>query len=388
MLTRIIIFRPIRKMKEIVSNFFRTVTALVTVVAGILYLCTILLPYVDTGKYWYLSFVGLGFLILFFTLLFLLIFWLTIRSKWWIVCGVILLLGYRQIDAAFAFHLPSKFEMVKGDDVLRVMQWNVHSWNQSTYPSEHRFDTKALPKMMALIEEYNPDVLCMEEFFESENRRKWPSNIATLKKMEYKYFFFLNPGRVDDHYEGVAIFSKLPILESGEVQVSVNSDADPLAYADVQFAGQRVRVIAVHLQSVKFDDKQYQDLNDLRRGRKPDIRGGRTIFSKLKAGFQHRYDQALRVRRQAEQSSYPVVVCGDFNDVPNSGTYFTIAGNLQDAFLKKGTFIGRTFRFISPTLRIDYILPDNHFEVTQFKRIKSTYSDHYPLVADLTLHQK
>ncbi|MBL7731929.1 MAG: endonuclease/exonuclease/phosphatase, partial [Chitinophagaceae bacterium] len=73
------------------------------------------------------------------------------------------------------------------------------------------------------------------------------------------------------------------------------------------------------------------------------------------------------------------------NDVPNSYTYFTIKGNLQDAFLKKGFGIGRTFSAISPTLRIDYILADRSFRVKQFNRIIKKLSDHYMLVTDLEL---
>ncbi|MGN6246740.1 MAG: endonuclease/exonuclease/phosphatase family protein [Ginsengibacter sp.] len=84
-----------------------------------------------------------------------------------------------------------------------------------------------------------------------------------------------------------------------------------------------------------------------------------------------------------EKSPYPVILTGDFNDVPNSNTYFTISKNMQDVFLKKGSFIGRTFRFISPTLRIDYILADKSFKVNQMRIIHVSYSDHYPVEADL-----
>ena len=42
---------------------------------------------------------------------------------------------------------------------------------------------------------------------------------------------------------------------------------------------------------------------------------------------------------------------------------------MQDAFLKKGFGIGRTFSALSPTLRIDYIFTDKHFKIKQFNRI-------------------
>ena len=62
---------------------------------------------------------------------------------------------------------------------------------------------------------------------------------------------------------------------------------------------------------------------------------------------------------------------GDLNDVPNSYTYFKVRGVFKDAFLEKGYGIGRTFRSLSPTLRIDYIFTDPRFKVQQLDR-KST----------------
>jgi endonuclease/exonuclease/phosphatase (EEP) superfamily protein YafD len=84
-------------------------------------------------------------------------------------------------------------------------------------------------------------------------------------------------------------------------------------------------------------------------------------------------------------SPYPVLFCGDLNDVPNSYTYFTVRGDMQDAFLKKGFGIGRTFSAISPTLRIDYIFADDNFKIIQFNRLVKHYSDHFMLVADIEM---
>ncbi|HEY1872287.1 MAG TPA: endonuclease/exonuclease/phosphatase family protein, partial [Chitinophagaceae bacterium] len=101
--------------------------------------------------------------------------------------------------------------------------------------------------------------------------------------------------------------------------------------------------------------------------------------------FVNRSLQANTAKEQIKQSRHPVIVCGDFNDIPNSYTYFTVRGKLRDAFLIKGSGIGRTFNSISPTLRIDYVLPSKEFEVLQFKRVVRNLSDHYMLVADLKL---
>ena len=91
------------------------------------------------------------------------------------------------------------------------------------------------------------------------------------------------------------------------------------------------------------------------------------------------------IRQVLGDSPYPVIFCGDLNDIPNSYTYFQIKGDMQDAFLKKGFGIGRTFTAISPTLRIDYIFADRRFRIHQFRRIAKNYSDHYMLVSDIEL---
>lgn len=88
---------------------------------------------------------------------------------------------------------------------------------------------------------------------------------------------------------------------------------------------------------------------------------------------------------EIDKSPYPVIVCGDFNDVPNSYAYCKIGDRLQNAFVEKGSGIGRTFSNISPTLRIDNIFTDKIFTISQFTRVRNNLSDHFPIIADVSL---
>ena len=118
------------------------------------------------------------------------------------------------------------------------------------------------------------------------------------------------------------------------------------------------------------------------------MKNSRGIFSKLKRGVINRCGQADLVKEEITKSPYPFILTGDFNDVPNSYTYFTIKDNdLQDAFLMTGFGVGKTFSYIAPTLRIDYILTTKNFSIKQFNRIIKDYSDHYMLVADVQLEK-
>jgi endonuclease/exonuclease/phosphatase family metal-dependent hydrolase len=116
-----------------------------------------------------------------------------------------------------------------------------------------------------------------------------------------------------------------------------------------------------------------------------DIKRSKNLITKFKTAFLKRISQADRVRVEINKSPYQVIVCGDFNDVPNSYPYEKIGNGLQDAFVLKGLGIGRTFSGISPTLRIDNIFVDKRFSVRQFTRIPKKLSDHFPIITDIGL---
>jgi len=115
------------------------------------------------------------------------------------------------------------------------------------------------------------------------------------------------------------------------------------------------------------------------------LEASRSIIKKLKTAYAARGDQADLVRQQLDQSPYPAIVCGDFNDVPNSYTYFRIRGDRQDAYSTRGFGIGRTYVHISPTLRIDYIMTSRDFNILQCSKFPLPYSDHHPVITDIQL---
>ena len=118
------------------------------------------------------------------------------------------------------------------------------------------------------------------------------------------------------------------------------------------------------------------------------IKESKNIISKFKRGFLRRQLQAEKIRTEIDKSPYPVIVTGDFNDVPNSYAYHTIGKGLNNAFAEKGSGLGRTFSGISPVLRIDNIFADKKMDVLQFQLIKKKLSDHFPILADLQMGKK
>jgi endonuclease/exonuclease/phosphatase family metal-dependent hydrolase len=352
--------------------------------AVILYLLACLVPVINSGSSWFIAMLGLVFPLLFIIITGFLIYWMIRKSKWALICIITLLLSWKQVFVLFSFHLPEKFKVYKAPDTVRILTWNLSSWGESNRSK----NKNNMSEMIDLIKNINADVLCFQEFLYFKDKMYQDSVITVLKESGYLYGYFAKTNYTKRIYKStrltaVAILSKYPITDTAQFYFSEDDFSEPPIYADIKINNQPIRVFTTHLQSVRFENNDFEALHKLKEPYNASVTQSRAMAGKLKYAYKNRGDQAEILKRKINESPYPAIVCGDFNDVPNSYTYFTVKGDLQDAFLKKGSGFGRTFRFISPTLRIDYILADKKFNVTQFNKIEVPYSDHYPIVADL-----
>jgi len=367
------------------SIFWRKVLISLNLGVIIAYLISCVLPFIDTGENPLLAFPGLVFPYLFFLLIFFIILWVILKSKWSWISSIVMLLGFQQIITVFSFNFSKEFTYSKTPNTLRVLQWNVTSWDEGNKKDNGGNSFRIL--MLTLVKNQDADVFCIEEFFEPKDTGYYKSNISPLVEMGFPYHYFVpTKNNETDWQSGIAIFSKYPIIDSFNFSFKRNYTGDHLVYADIKVNNKIFRIFATHLQPLYLNEPDYQIPNWFKKDNERDISDYRVIFSKLKMGYEFRYVQAEFVREKIDDSPYPVIVCGDFNDLPNSSVYFKIRGHLQDAFLKKGFGFGRTTPFISPTLRIDYIFADKFFRVNQFQILQVPYSDnHYPIETDLQI---
>ncbi|MEO6314933.1 MAG: endonuclease/exonuclease/phosphatase family protein [Chitinophagaceae bacterium] len=370
------------------SRKFFIISNILAVAAFLLVCCTGIL---SPGRYWYVAVLGLVFPFIVLALLGFIFFWWFFKSRWAFLSLITLIIGWWQVHALFGLHLFNGFSMAKPANSLRIMQWNVSRLDQM---NPKRPGGSFRKPLLDYIKQMDPDVLCMEEFLESNNPREFDENIPYFtNELKYPYHFFARDHRRwDGVYEhGVIIFSKYPILDTLRIRYSGPDSlkaAESLIHADIDVSGQRIRVFATHLQSLRFDGNDYTVIRTLAKGENNAVGKSKGVLKKFRLAYYLRSKQAELVRREKDSSPYPTIICGDFNDVPNSFTYARIKGDGNDAFLNCGFGIGRTFASLSPTLRIDYIFTDKKLDVLQFKKTKLPYSDHYPLVADVQLEVK
>lgn len=349
----------------------------------IFFLLSCLASSLNPGKWWFISFLGLAFPFLLVAVIAFAAAWLIVlKPRLAIISAVALLLGFKSIGVFFAFHAPATFKTKKQPGTLRVMSWNVARFVELKRNINKGSQTRL--KMLELIKEQNADVLCLQEFHTSIDAEYY-NNITAVQELGYPYFYFSFDTDGDNHYYSSIIFSRNPIIDSGKIRYPRPSLPDALIQADIKFGNDTIRIYTTHLQSLQLGKRDYDRIGKIKSGEDSLVENSRNILSKIKRGFTNRSLQADVVSEVVGDSPHPVLFCADLNDVPNSYTYATVRGSMQDAFLKKGFGIGRTFSALSPTLRIDYIFADKNFTINQFTRIVKRYSDHYMIVADVEL---
>lgn len=347
------------------------------------FLLACLVPSLEPGSWWFISLLALAYPFLLLLVLVFMTGWLMVlRPKYALISFFALLLGVKSIFTFFAFNTPRSFSMDKAPGTIRVLSWNVARFIELKR-NNNAGSMKRL-KMLELIRQQDADVLCLQEFHTCTNPAFY-DNIKAVQELGYPYYHFSFDADGDQHYYSSIIFSRYPIVDSGLVRFPRPSLPEVLLHADLLVNQDTIRVFTTHLQSLQFSPHDYERIEKIKSAEDSLLANSKGILSKLKKGVTYRGLQADITREVMNNSPHPYLFCADLNDVPNSYAYARVRGAMQDAFLEKGSGVGRTFLGISPTLRIDYIFTDEHFQVAQFKRVTRRLSDHFMLLADLTL---
>lgn len=383
------------------QRFFRKITVRVVLLVNFLLILFFLLasitPYLNPGKWWFTGFLGLLFPYLLVAVLCFLFFWLIVSPRRSLYSLIAIIAGFNSIGKMLAINNTEPFSLEKKEAQLRVMTWNVRyfvPFNVKIFKAEETNRDEILKE----IRKFQPDVICLQEFF-TNGDNKLDDNIRLIsRELGYPYHFF---SRDKVHWKtivtGTAIFSRYPIIQSNLLTFPENiaKEAENTISTDIVVQGDTLRIFNIHLQSFRFMPRDYVDLGKIKNQQDSGLVASKNILRKMSSTFSLHGLQADFVREKISQSPFPVLLCGDMNDVPNSYAYRTLRGNRKDAFLEKGFGIGKTYtsatsRFLGklPTLRIDYIFAEPGIETTQFTQVNKKLSDHQALIADFKLTEK
>jgi endonuclease/exonuclease/phosphatase family metal-dependent hydrolase len=368
--------------KPFLRRVTKTFFILSNILISALFLAGANIQYFQPSRWWLVGLVAIAlpYLILLHVGFFLL--WLLTRSAWFLLPVITLATGWHAVRNIIPFNYDSKFIIQKDTATLRVMSWNVEQFDIQEYKTHPEIKKK----MLELINKYKPDIACFQEMVGGDYD-KAINYLGDFKRvLNFDYYYYTYNRRLDfdnNHHFGLIVFSKYPFINKQTITPAPLDYNSTFQYVDVMTGSHPVRIFNIHLQSLKFTQQNLQYLDKPVLNSDTTLTESKNIIGKLKRGFLKRGLQAENIKREMNKSPYPVIVCGDFNDVPNSYAYVTIGKSMKNAFVKKGAGIGRTFSGISPTLRIDNIFVDKKFTIKQFIRVKQRLSDHFPIIADI-----
>jgi len=335
--------------------------------------------YISPQLFWLIAFFGLAFPYLVIINLIFVIYWLSQFRREALVSLIVILLCSFTVRKYFQVSFSSEGS---NSDVkvtsYNCMIFDLYNWSKNKQSRQ---------KILSSLQEINPDILCLQEFYNSDDPKGFNNIDTVLAVLNAKYYHveFTTLAMKHDYF-GIATFSKYPIINKGKIVFNTRSN-NICIYTDVLIEKDTLRIYNMHLQSISFNKKDYTFIGDLTDSgdAKDELVNSKNILRRLKRAFVKRAEQAEKVSASIKSCPYKIILCGDFNDTPASYAYNLISDNLKDSFIEKGSGFGKTYAGKFPQFRIDYILHSEDIKCTKFIRSDETFTDHFPITAYIKL---
>lgn len=294
-------------------------------------------------------------------LLFVLVIALLRRWRMLVFPGFILVLSLSVLGRMFSFG-GSAEPLTSGETTINVVTINARGFRGESNA------LKTSDQVRAFVERLNADVLLLQE---ATPRVSKPYFSKVIKAA----------GGYDGHHQlrlrTVATYAKA-LREVDAIFDGYNG----FVVSDVETELGTIRFINAHLQSNQISGLASEIGTN--KNVEEELDRAESMFRRYGKMTRKRAAQAEDIRPFIEDSSYPVILAGDFNDVPSSYTYQRLlTPRLKDAWVQAGFGLGTTFTGPLPGLRIDFMLVDTSLGVVEIERFDTGFSDHLGLRAVL-----
>lgn len=265
-------------------------------------------------------------------------------------------------------------------DQIKVLSYNVQQFGEQT-KNQSSLATKS--DIINFLLDQNADIVCLQEYHSANNQLYKPlkeiRDILSAKTYYYESYF--NPKY--NQLSGLVTFSKYKAINKGKLKFTGSRTFG--IYTDVVIKNDTIRIFNIHLASIKLKPGDLDFVVNPEADNSDDLKSHTSdIYRKLIQAYLFREKQLKYLVNEIKSTKYEIILCGDFNDTPSSWIYKQLEQHLNDAFVKKGMGIGRTYAGPLPFLRIDYILTGTSFSIVGFTRHNLIKSDHFPISAIIT----
>ncbi len=299
------------------------------------------------------------------------------RRKRFLITLVVILLGWNIHNDFFALNI-GKSEV---ENPMKVMSYNVRVFDLYNWSNGSR----SRDSIFNLLDRQQADIICFQEFYHTDKKGIFDTRDTLIKFLPTVYYHEKYTHKMaGQQYFGVVTMSRYPIVGKGEVAF-VSDQNNFCIYSDLQVNNDTIRVYNAHLASIRFDNEDYQFIQDEKKRNWP---GAKRMLTRMNLAFDKRAEQTLAILESTKKSPYPVILCCDFNDSPISYGYHLLEEELTDAFVEAGNGIGRSYAGDFPSFRIDYMFSSPEIKATNFQVIREKFSDHYPIVGQFEFAKK
>ena len=253
------------------------------------------------------------------------------------------------------------------------------SFTVMNYNVEGFYDDQAVNKnipnrTVQFIIDTDADIVCLQECDNFSPREEYGLGQEQIDSLLRLYpYHELSPG-------SQVLLSKYPFIR---IDLPVTEFDHGVAYGyTLAVDGRTLTIFNVHLQSLSLtDDDRRLYVNLTRKISENRLKQAKTqLISKLCYSFQQRAIQARTIKGYIDTIGGNVIVCGDFNDIPNCYAIRTLEeAGMHDAYAEAGLGPSITYHTDRFYFRIDHSLYRGHLEAVRCERGNVSSSDHYPL---------
>ncbi len=287
-----------------------------------------------------------------------LIYWLVLRKFHWMIMPLITILCCIPYTGTL-YKFGSLDESADSKPGIKLVTYNVARFSLET-------SGFMAQDILSEMKKQKVDIVCFQEYSDFAGDKK---NSDSYKE----YFPYHAQGQSD-----MMIYSRYPITNSKNIKFEMTNNS--AMWAEINVNDNIYRVYNVHLETTGLN-------STLRRATKMANNGLEVqnnalinaIYGNYTLGMIARSGQANMLAMDMRESNHPIIVCGDFNDVPYSYVYNTMLGDKIDGFKECGSGFMHTFRGGKKMVRIDYIFHDKELEGLSYYKKDLSYSDHYPV---------
>lgn len=271
------------------------------------------------------------------------------------------------------------------NDGLKIMTYNMRGMLGRTNNGTKVAD------LVEYIKKESPDIVCLQEMVMDGNPllRDYGNSL----KKAFKDYYILTDADVYGKQIGnigQVMLSRYPLKKVDADEVNKTNYMQKICIAaEVTIDDKKIVVYNCHLESIRLSPDERNSVKSVAVDAK-DLKVSETTKSNIKktlsktaTAFLSRAKQTEQLKRYVDNSKYPVVVCGDFNDTSISYTYQTLCSELTDAFVVSGHGWGYTYNGELPLLRIDHILYSAGLSSDNYNICDAELSDHYPVMCDI-----